>query len=89
MRRCWQLEPASARIIQHIDDLPRVLEIVIQHRGAVAHEECLRHGHRLSAINGGRVLKRKVISRQRKALLQMGPVNPDAQPALDLLLGRR
>jgi hypothetical protein len=29
MRRCWQLEPTSARIIKDIEDLPRVLGIDI------------------------------------------------------------
>jgi len=89
MKRCWQFEPTSERIIKDIEDLTRVLGIVIEHCGAVVHEECLRHGHRLHAINGGRVLKRKVTNRQRKALLQMGPVHSDAQLALDELLGRQ
>ena len=88
MKRCWQLEPTSERIIADIMDFPRVLNIVIDHRGAVVPEINLRHGHRLAAINGGRVLKRKVTNRQRKHLLKMGPVHPDAQPALDRLLGR-
>ena len=55
----------------------------------VVHEECLRHGYRLAAINGGRVLKRKVTNRQRKHLLQMGPVHRHAQSALKLLLGHQ
>ena len=55
----------------------------------VVHEECVRHGHRLAAINGGRVLKRKVTNRQRKHLLQMGPVHRHAQSALELLLGHQ
>ena len=48
----------------------------------------LRHGHRLKSINGGKVLKRKVTRRQQKHLLKMGPVYPDAKPALDSLTGR-
>ena len=89
MRRCWELEPTSERIIKDIEDLPRVLDIVIEHRGAVVLEECLRHGHRLAAINGARVLKRKVTNRQRKHLLQMGPAHRDARSALELLLGHQ
>ena len=38
----------------------------------------LCHGHRLQAINGGRVLKRKVTLYQRKHLLRMGPIHADA-----------
>ena len=38
--------------------------------------------------NGGRVLKRKVTQRQRKHLLQMGPIHPDAEDALKILLGQ-
>lgn len=67
-------------------EFPRVLEIVIQHRGAVVPEIQLRHGHRHQAINGGRVLKRKVTSRQRKHLLTSEPVHPDAERALQALL---
>ena len=51
--------------------------------------ECrLRHGHRQQAHNGGRVLKRKVTQRQRKHLMQLGPVHPDAEEALQILLGQ-
>lgn len=87
MERCWtHCAPTSARIIADIMEFPRVLEIVIQHRGAVVPEIQLRHGHRHQAINGGRVLKRKVTSRQRKHLLTSEPVHPDAERALQALL---
>ena len=67
---------------------PRVLDVVIAHRGVIVPEINLRLGHRIAAINRGRALKSKVTNRQRKHLLKMGPVHPDAQPALDRLLGR-
>jgi hypothetical protein len=87
MERCWtHCAPTSARIIADIMDFPRVLEIVIRQRGAVVPEIQLRHGHRHQAINGGRVLKRKVTLRQRKHLLTSEPVHPDAERALQMLL---
>jgi hypothetical protein len=46
----------------------------------------LRHGHRAQAINGGRVLKHKITSRQCKHLLTMDRVHPDAQEAINNLL---
>jgi hypothetical protein len=86
MVRCWEIEPTSKRIIADVMDFPNVLKIVIEHEGAVVPEINFRHGHRAQAINGGRVLKHKVSRRQRKHLLTMGPIHPDAQEALDKLL---
>ena len=64
-----------------------MLELIIEFKGCMVPECRLRHGHRQKAHNGGRVLKRKVTNRQRKHLLTMGPVHPDAQDALQILLG--
>lgn len=86
MVRCWTIEPTSERIIADIFDFPNVLQIVIDHKGAVVPEINLRHGHRALAINGGRVLKRKITSRQRKHLLTMGPIHHHAQRAINNLL---
>ena len=49
--------------------------------------ECkLRHGHRLLAHKGDRVLKRKVTQRrQRKHLMTFGNFHPDALEALNLI----
>ena len=63
-----------------------MLEMIIEFKGCVAPECRLRHGHRLKAHNRGRVLKNKVINRQRKHLLKMGPIHYDAQEALLILL---
>ena len=60
MKHCLMLEPfsESERVLSDIFDLPRVIDIVIEHRSAVVPELKLRHGHRIQkAINGGRVLK--------------------------------
>ena len=48
----------------------------------------LRYGHRSRAlaICGGRVLKRKILSRQRNHLLTMGPIHHHAQMAINNLL---
>ena len=84
--RCWTLEPTSARIIAVIEDFGNVLDLMIEFKGCVVPECRLRHDHRQQAYNGGRVLKRKVTKRHRKHLLTMGPVHPDAQGALNILL---
>ena len=87
MVRCWTLEPTSARIIADIEDFSNVLDIIILLNGCVVPECRLRHGHRQKAHNGGRVLARKVTQRQRKQLMTMGPVHPDADEAMKILLG--
>jgi hypothetical protein len=51
MKRCWEIESTSVRIISDNFDLHRVLDIVIYKRGAVLPEINLRHGHRAQAIN--------------------------------------
>ena len=60
---------------------------MIEHKGAVVVPEInLGHGHCGQAINGGRILKRKITNRQRKHLLAMGPVHEDEWAALNDLL---
>ena len=86
--KCWTLEPTSARIIADIEDFGNVLDLIIESKGCVVPECRLRHGHRQLSHNGGRVLKRKVTQRQRKHLMQMGSIHPDAEDALKILLGR-
>ena len=86
MERCWTLEPTSERIQEDLNDLERVLDIIIERKGAVVPEMNIRHGVRLQAINNGRVLEHKVTKRQRKHLLTMGPIHADAQDALQSLL---
>ena len=86
MVRCWTMEPKSDRIIQDIEDFGNVLELIIHHKGSVVPECRLRHGHRQLSHNGGRVLKRKITNRQRKYLLTMGSIHPDAEDALEKLL---
>jgi hypothetical protein len=86
MERCWTLEPTSKRIQEDLNDLERVLDIIIAHQGAVVPEMNIRHGVRLQNINGGRVLEHKVTTRQRKHLLTMGPKHADAEDALQALL---
>ena len=51
MKRCWEIESTSLRIIAYNFDLHRVPDIVIYKRGAVLPEINLRHGHRAQAIN--------------------------------------
>ena len=87
MTKCWTLEPTSARIIADIEDLGNVLDLIIENKGCVVPECRLRHGHRQMSHNGGRVLKRKVTQKQRKHMMQMGPIHPDAVDVLKILLG--
>jgi hypothetical protein len=86
LMRCWEIEPTSARIVADITDFPFVLAKIIEHKGCVVPEDRLRHGHRLLAHNGGRVLSTKFKNRQRKETMTMGVVHPDAKEALQILL---
>ena len=84
--KIWDGTGHSARIIADIEDFGVVLDLIIEFKGCVVPECRLRHGHWQQTHYGGRVLKRKVINRQRKHLLTMGPVHPDAPCASSILL---
>jgi len=86
MTRCWEIEPTSERIIADIIYFPNVLKIFLDHEGAVVPEMNFRHGQHAQAINGGRVVKHKINRRQRKHLLTLGPIHPNAQEAIKKLL---
>jgi hypothetical protein len=86
MERCWTMEPNSARIMADIKELQVVCQQIVEAKGCVLSEISLRHGRRLMAHNGGRVLVHKVRERQRKALLTLGSIHPDAEEALQMLL---
>jgi hypothetical protein len=38
LTRCWEIEPTSARIIEDIKALPRVLDVLIENKGAVVQD---------------------------------------------------
>jgi len=81
MTRCCEIKPTSERIIADIIYFPNVLKIFRDHEGAFVPEMNFRHGQQAQAINGGRVVKHKINRRQRKHLLTMGPIHPNAQEA--------
>ena len=37
MRRCWDVEPTSERIVQDILDWPRVLQLIVDAKGCEVH----------------------------------------------------
>ena len=84
MLRCRSLEPTSSHITADIEVFGNV-QLMIVFKGCVVPECWLRYGHRLQAHNCGQVLKWKVTNRQRKHLLMMGPMHPDAQGTLNIL----
>jgi hypothetical protein len=46
MRRCWEVEPTPARIVEDISAFGRMLDVLIAHQGCVVPDEFLRSGRR-------------------------------------------
>jgi hypothetical protein len=44
MTRCWEVAPTSERIVQDIMYLPEVVDKIIEYKGCMVPEKCLRHG---------------------------------------------
>ena len=100
MRRCWTLEPTSARIIEDITPLERVLHLIVDAKGCVVPDEATRHGRRARRADApGDVADADLTERQwcnkkprlskRKLTLAKAipPIHADAQAAFDNLMG--
>ena len=86
MCRCWTLEPTSARIVEDIEALPRVLNTIIAHNGCVAPDEAFRNGRRAQTHDGKKILKRKPVARQRISTLKCLIIHQDVVEARDNLI---
>ena len=85
LSRAWETAPTSARICEDIKAFERVLECIVQANGCVVPDLHLRSGRRYFKLKGGRELKRKPRSSQRKATLKLPPIHPHCRRALDML----
>jgi hypothetical protein len=88
MRRAWEMEPTSARIIEDIAALPRVIDKIIDAKGCVVPDEFLRTGRRARRADDSGDLKNNRRSRQQKATLTAAPIHPDHQDAYNFLLNK-
>jgi hypothetical protein len=86
MKRCWQMKPTSARIVEDISDFDRVLQNIIAAKGCVVLDEFLRTGRRSRRADpkaqerlGDCINKPR--GKQRKAILVARPCHPDAEEA--------
>ena len=86
MKKCWEVEPTAERIKQDILSLPRVLEIIIEHRGCVVPDEFTRHGKRYQQVDGKGDCKNKPKARQRKDTQTCRPLHPDAVEAYEIIM---
>ena len=100
MRRCWTLEPTSARIVEDVQAFERVLGLIVEAKGCVVPDEATRHGRRVRKANAPADMadedladthwctKKPRVS-QRKATLHKAipPIHADAQAAFDNLMG--
>ena len=86
--RCWEVAPTSERIVEDISALPRVLDVIIEHQGAVVLDLFLRSGRRARqpAKRGKKPLARAPRARQRKDTLAEKPRHPDNDEAHRKLL---
>ena len=85
MARAWLVEPTSARIVEDIKALPRVLDVIIAAEGCVVKDEFLRTGRRSRRADDKGELMRKPRNSQRVSTLKARPLHPDAVHALDIL----
>jgi hypothetical protein len=77
LRRCWEIEPTSERIIEDILAFPRVLQKIIDANGCVVLDEFLRTGRRYLKVRGQGECKIKPCKKQRKETLGLPPIHPD------------
>ena len=68
MSRAWEVEPTSARIVEDIKALPRVLQKIVDARGCIVKDEFLRRGRREVRSDGKGPLKNKPRSNNEKLL---------------------
>ena len=86
LTRAWTIEPTSARIVEDVLALDRVLDVVIAANGCVVKDEFLRTGRRERKAGGVRMLRNKRRKSQRKSTIEQYLVHPDCQEAYDSLL---
>ena len=82
--RCWQTESTSDRVIDDIEDWPRVLQVIVNAEGSAVHGEAVRSGHRYQRLDGKGLMKSKLNSHGRVTQLHGRPVHPDAMDAFFL-----
>lgn len=87
LRRCWDVAPSSEQIIADIQGFPRVLQKIIDAKGCVVPDECLRSGRReRRADDAGDLTSRKRV-RQRVATFTDVALHRSCYPILDLMAG--
>ena len=86
MSRCWQIDPTSERIVEDIEGFSRVLDIIIEHSGCVVPDMNFRTGRGAKSHDNKRVLKRKIVARQRISTQKSLNLHADAQEAFDKLI---
>ncbi len=88
MKRCWEVEPTSERIVEDIMNLPSVLQKIITARGCVVPDLVLRTGRRGAeyvSLRAGMRCKHKPVNRQRKATMKGSVIHPDCIEAHQML----
>lgn len=85
--RCWEVAPSSAQIVDDILGLRRVLERIIEARGAVVPDLFFRSGRRARSKDDSRELDGRKRARQRKETHTELVLHPDCLPALTMLSG--
>ena len=75
MARTWEYSPSSERIVEDISALPRVLDVIIEHKGCVVPDLFLRSGRRALTAQERQDGKAGAVinaprKRQRKATLE-------------------
>jgi hypothetical protein len=87
LRRAWQMEPTSQRIVEDILAFRRVLLKIVDVHGCVVPDEFLRSGRRYMKVKGEGDCKNKPKKNQRKDTLSLPPIHPDCVEAFHRLSG--
>jgi len=87
MRRCWQVEPTSERIIEDVQALPEVLQRIITAKGCVLQDQYLRNGRRARRADDKGECKNKPVKKQRTSTNTARPLHPDCEEAFNKISG--
>ena len=86
MKRAWQVDATSERIVEDIQAFSMTVRKIIEAKGCVVKDEFLRTGRRARRSDGQGNLKHKPRKSQRKARMVFHPIHPDYQREFDEIL---
>ena len=84
LERCWEVAPTGDQIVEDILGLPRVLQKMIDNKGAALLDEFYRSGRREMSMTGERLLKSRPRAHGRITTMTAYAVHPSVAHVPDL-----